>query len=104
MPKDTCPNGDFSSSVYDGTCGTAPHQASGTNTGVINSGSINSGSIIGSLYSDELNDAYLYAYSIGITTMPTIQLADMEGYLTREDMAKMMANYAVNVLGKTPDT
>jgi hypothetical protein len=36
--------------------------------------------------------------------MPTIQTADIEGTLIRAHMAKMMVNYAVKVLGKTPNT
>jgi hypothetical protein len=55
-------------------------------------------------YSEELEGAYDYAYNNGITTMSSIDNADMYGSLTRIAMAKMMANYAVEVLGKTPDT
>ncbi|MFA7298684.1 MAG: S-layer homology domain-containing protein [Candidatus Absconditabacterales bacterium] len=36
--------------------------------------------------------------------MSTIDNADMYGSLTRVAMAKMMANYAIEVLGKTPNT
>jgi len=36
--------------------------------------------------------------------MNTIQKANIEGLLIRADMAKMMVNYAIKVLGKTPDT
>jgi hypothetical protein len=36
--------------------------------------------------------------------MPTIQEADMNGNLNRIAMAKMLSQYAINVLGKTPDT
>ncbi len=52
----------------------------------------------------EIELAYEYAYSIGITTMPTLDQANMYGSLIRSHMAKMMVNYAKNVLGKTPDT
>jgi len=55
-------------------------------------------------YSGELQGAYDYAYGIGITTKSSIDQANMLGTLKRVDMAKMMANYAVEVLGKTPDT
>lgn len=55
-------------------------------------------------YSEELQGAYDYAYGIGITTKSSIGQANMLGTLKRVDMAKMMANYAVEVLGKTPDT
>lgn len=36
--------------------------------------------------------------------MPTCLAADMDGWLIRSHAAKMMSNYAINVLGKTPDT
>ncbi len=55
-------------------------------------------------YSDELQGAYDYAYSIGITTQGTIDTANMYGSLIRSHMAKMMVNYAKEVLGQTPDT
>jgi len=63
-----------------------------------------SGNILNSPYSLELNNAYLYAYDIGITTMATIQNANMEWNLIRAHMAKMMVNYAIKVLGKTINT
>ena len=55
-------------------------------------------------YSDELEGAYDYAYGIGITTQSSIDTANMYGSLIRSHMAKMMVNYAVEVLGQTPDT
>ena len=55
-------------------------------------------------YSTELENAYQFAYDNGITTMDSIESANMYGSLTRIAMAKMMANYATDVLGKTPDT
>ena len=55
-------------------------------------------------YSQELQDAYSWAYSKNITTMPTIERANMNGSITRAEMAKMIANYAENVLGQKPDT
>ena len=58
----------------------------------------------GATYSDELKEAYAYAYTNGITTMKTIDNADMYGSLTRVAMAKMIANYATTVLWLTPDT
>jgi hypothetical protein len=36
--------------------------------------------------------------------MSTIQKANIEGTLIRADMAKMMVNYAVKILGKTINT
>ena len=52
----------------------------------------------------ELHYAYNFALENGITTMPTIQEAAMESPLTRIAMAKMLSQYAINILGKTPDT
>lgn len=63
-----------------------------------------SGGIINSPFSVEFNDAYLYAYRIGITTMPTIQQANIEWNLIRRDMAKMMVNYAIKVMSGIVDT
>ena len=51
-----------------------------------------------------MQSAYKYAYSRGITTQSSIQTADMNGSLTRSNMAKMMTNYAKEVLGKTANT
>lgn len=55
-------------------------------------------------YPSELQDAYERAYINGITTMNSIEKANMKWYITREEMAKMISNYAVNILWKTPDT
>ena len=55
-------------------------------------------------YPSELQDAYERAYINGITTMNSIEKANMKWNITREEMAKMISNYAVNILWKTPDT
>ena len=55
-------------------------------------------------YTREMNNAYEFAFRAGITTMKSIQEANMEWSLTRIAMAKMLSQYAINVLGKTPDT
>ena len=55
-------------------------------------------SFVSAEYSNELKDAYKYAYNNGITTMTSIEKADMEWNLTRIAMAKMISNYAINVL------
>jgi len=49
-------------------------------------------------YTQELKDAYNRAYSKWITTQSTIDSANMKGKITREEMAKMISNYAINVL------
>ena len=51
----------------------------------------------------EMHRAYKFAYKHWITTMPTILEADMFGPLDRISMAKMLSQYAINVLWKTPD-
>ena len=55
-------------------------------------------------FSQEFKDAYKFAHDNGITTKDSIEEADMYGPLTRIAMAKMLSQYAINVLGKTPDT
>ncbi len=55
-------------------------------------------------YSSELESAYTWAYENGVTTVKGIDNANMMGNLTRVAMAKMLANYAINKLGRTPDT
>jgi hypothetical protein len=51
-------------------------------------------------YSDEMNEAYQYARYYDITTKNSIKDADMYSGLNRIAMAKMLTNYAENVLGK----
>ena len=53
-------------------------------------------------YSQELQDAYNFAYENGITTMDSIDKANMDGWLNRIAMAKMLSNYAMNILWKKP--
>lgn len=100
LTKDFCATRDCSISYYDGICGVCSSTTTGTTHAAA---SIKMGSIAGSKFSTELNNAYLYAYNIGITTASQIQLANMEGNLIRSHMAKMLVNYAVKVLWKQPD-
>ena len=55
-------------------------------------------------YSQELQDAYDWAHEKGVTTMDSIDNANMYGAITRAEMAKMLSVYAKEVLGNTPDT
>ena len=55
-------------------------------------------------YTNEQKEAYEFAKENGITTKDTIQSAQMDGKLTRIAMAKMLSQYAINVLWQTPDT
>lgn len=107
--KDSCPNGDYSPSHYDNTCGSAPTNTWSTTTGNTTTGSTTTGSqqpesIVWSLFSPELNDAYLFAFQYGITSKDTIQEAKMEDTIIRAEMAKMISQYMIKVLGKMPDT
>ena len=63
-----------------------------------------SASVFGAEYSQELQDAYNWAHEKGITTMSTIDNANMYWAITRAEMAKMLSVYATEVLGNTPDT
>ena len=50
-----------------------------------------------------MQDAFVYAHSHGLTTMSTCQKARMKDSLTRAEAAKMVSNYAMNILDKSPD-
>lgn len=52
---------------------------------------------------DNAQTVYQYAKSIGITTQNTIAAARMCDGLLRMELAKMMSNFAIQVLGSTPD-
>ena len=51
----------------------------------------------------EMHRAYKFAYENKITTMSTILEADMYGPLNRISMAKMLSQYAINILWQKPD-
>ena len=53
-------------------------------------------------YTQEFQEAYEFAHEKWITTMPTIQEAQMDWKLTRIAMAKMLSQYAMNVLWQKP--
>ena len=55
-------------------------------------------------YSTEEIHAYNYAYQNWITTMTSIDKANMWWNLTRIAMAKMLSNYAINILWLIPNT
>lgn len=59
---------------------------------------------VSAAYSDELTGAYDYAYGMGITTMSSIDNADMYGSLTRIALAKMVSNYVLELWLQTADT
>jgi len=60
--------------------------------------------IVGSVFSPELNSAYIYAYNVWITTIPNINNANMNWTLIRKHLAKMISNFAIRVLKNPPNT
>ena len=97
LTRDLCPiNRDCSSSYYDSLCGRCSN--------ISTTGTSQTGDITNSRYSTELNTAYQRAFSIGITTMPTIQQANLDDKVIREHLAKMITQFAIKVLKKTPNT
>ena len=54
-------------------------------------------------YTEEFNEAYWFAKANGITTTSSIEKAKMNTNLTRIQMAKMLSNFAINVLWEEPD-
>ena len=75
------------------------HESAPTTSG----NSVKQWDITWSPYSTELNNAYLWTYAMGMTTMPTIQKADMDGKLIRKHLAKMITEFAINILKMKPD-
>ena len=73
MNEDNCPDGDYSPSRYDGDCGSY----SEVEEPIHEAAKVYQCSISDSDYSQEMNQAYIYACNRRITTMNTIQLADM---------------------------
>ena len=55
-------------------------------------------------YVDEYPESYTWAYKNWITTMNTMDKANMYGEITRIELSKMISNYAINILKKKPDT
>lgn len=72
LVKDYCPNGDFSPSYYDHSCG---HGAPAPE--------------------DELTTAYNRAYSFGITTIHPMGQANLDGYIKRSQLAKMISKFTM---------
>ena len=119
LKKDNCPDWDYSDSYYDGTCGKKPTQKDENKDEDKDTSSQDSQEnkthnsadeiVYDTLtfnphYSDEMNQAYQYAYHYWITTKNNIRDAAVNQQLTRIAMAKMLSQYAVNVLWINPDT
>jgi subtilisin family serine protease len=62
----------------------------------------NPASILSNWYTVEFNNAYEFAHRVWITTTNSIEKANMKWSLTRIAMAKMLSNYAINILWKKP--
>lgn len=103
ISKDNCPDGDTSLSYYDGIC-ELPKTITKKLFGEVLWIWDRTWSLAWSPFTTEINNAYLYAYNLGIVSSPTILWADMEGKLIRSHMAKMIVNYAIKVMWLKPDT
>ena len=113
MKKDNCPNGDFSPSYYDWTC-TADNSTGDviqSETQWSEESSNDNDTPMDSHVADapqndegksqwltESENAYNFAFKNWITTMNTIDKANLDWYIKRWHLAKMVVNYVVNVL------
>jgi hypothetical protein len=103
LSRDHCPNGDFSPSYYDGSCGDTSETTKSEHNAPDDKpqdATLNPDTGFG----EEILTAYKWAYKYNITTQPTVQEADPDGFLIRPHFAKMIVNYMANVLNKKPDT
>ncbi|MCF7834684.1 hypothetical protein K9M48_01325 [Candidatus Gracilibacteria bacterium] len=92
LTKDDCPDGDYSDSYYDRDCGDPDsHQIT------------NFCGVGPNKYSTEMVDAFQYAYGLGITTMCPIESARLDQYILRKELAKMISEFAIKVIGIYPD-
>lgn len=132
IPKpDNCPEGDFSATQYDSLCsGMSATNGILASTGLVITGSVaTTGSVStwatvstwdieddlepvenpeemlskNACRDSETQNAFVFARMKGITTMPDCQSAQMGGFLLRKHAAKMIVNFAKNVLGKEAD-
>ena len=71
---------------------------------LVNISQWNPSEVLGNWYTREQNNAYNFSYANWITSVKDIKDAKVNWPLTRIAMAKMLSYYAINVLGKTPDT
>ena len=53
---------------------------------------------------EELEMAYQWAYDSKITSQPSIEQANLNWYVTRAQLAKMMSSFSFNILHKVPNT
>ncbi len=93
------PNNTTGSNVQ--TWNQTPQNNNNTGQNTISSGSEKS-TVWNADYPTEFQEAYKFSKENWITTMPTIQKAQMNSPLTRIAMAKMLSQYAINILWKKP--
>lgn len=124
LKKDNCTDWDYSDSYYDWTCGKkkvvedssampqndgkgsedSPTKPQSNKTWHNSANEVVYDTLkFNPHYSDEMNRAYQFAYHYGITTKTNIKDAAMNWELTRIAMAKMLSQYAINVLWIQPD-
>lgn len=106
LRRDNCPGWDYSDSYYDWTCEKTinTHNAPNIWSPYQRWEELEYDLLKYYLkYSDEMNKAYQYAYYYWITTKESIEDADVNWILTRVAMAKMLSQYAINVLWMEPD-
>jgi hypothetical protein len=60
-------------------------------------------SVTNSPYSPEVTAAFSFSYSMGISSQCPIQTANLPGVVLRKHAAKMISQFAINVLGKKLD-
>jgi len=102
--KDNCPDGDDSGDVYDGDCGEYAETEEDVDKEHWSSASYDREcSVDSSNYSAELDQAYIFACNMGITTMPSIDKADMMWPLLRKHLAKMISEFSIQVLWNSPE-
>jgi len=90
--KDNCPDWDYSDSYYDKDCWSSQdHEI------------VNYCWVGETKYTYEQVDAFQYAYWLWITTMCPIQDARLDWYILRKELAKMISEFAIKVIGLYPD-
>jgi len=99
--KDDCPDGDYSWDRCDGKCWEKPD--SDPEPKIISETIIKNCSIEGSTYSDEINEAYVWACQKWIIESNTIQGAKLWEFLNRAEMAKITALFEMWELGANPN-
>ena len=93
LQKDICPDGDNSTSYYDNLCEWEPWHGSAPEC--------NDYDVV---YSDEINHAFQRGYALNITNRCPIDEARLYDPIIRQELAKMMTMFTVQVLGIYPNT